>query len=167
MKKTLILVSIVVFVFACGFGGSAPSQSGGKSASSGTLIIDDFEDGNYTTNPEWWKFDNVSPNVVDNADYQKGDPTSLGKIGNYSLNITGSASEWYAGGLGTYIARQGVDYSGYNALVLDVYGNGAGSGTIKIELNDDDNGTWDIETDPNSNFENLYDDKFSYSLIVD
>ena len=130
-------------------------------------MIDDFEDGNYTSNPEWWKFDNVSPNIVGNEDYQNGDPVSIDNIGRYSLSITGNASDWYAGGLGTYIARRGVDLSGYNTVQIDVYGRGAGSGTLKIEFNDDDNGNWQIEQDPNADFANIYDDKFSYNLIVD
>lgn len=167
MKKITVLVLVSMMFFAYGFAGPSPQKPADKNAGPDTYIIDDFEDGNYTSNPEWWKFDNVNPNVVDNADYQKGDPISLAAIKKYSLSIIGNASNWYAGGLGTYVARRGIDVSKYNAFQMDVYGNGAGSGTMKIEMNDDDNGNWQIEQDPNANFANLYDDKFSYTLIVD
>ncbi|MFC1767732.1 hypothetical protein ACFLZ2_04180 [Candidatus Margulisiibacteriota bacterium] len=167
MKKLIVLAVSLILVFACGFAGPAPEKSSNTGADSGMYMIDDFEDGNYTSNPEWWKFDNVNPNVVSNDDYQKGDPISLEQIKKYSLNITGNASDWFAGGMGTYIARRGIDLSKYNTFMMDVYGNGAGSGTLKIEINDDDNGNWQIEQDPNANFANIYDDKFSYSLIID
>lgn len=148
---------------ACAFGGPAPAGGG----NSNLYMIDDFEDGDYTSNPEWWKFDNVSPKVVSNSDYQTGDPASLGEIKKYSLNMTGSCSDWYCGGIGTYTARKGVDLSRYNTFQMDVCGNGPGSGTIKIELNDDDNGNWQIEQDPKKSFANIYDDKFAYNLTVD
>jgi len=166
MRKVLFFAMVIVLIFASGFAGPPPQEQK-RGTEVDVYMIDDFEDGNYTSNPEWWKFDNVNPNVVDNSSYQKGDPASISKIGKYSLNITGNASDWYAGGIGTYIARRGVDLSKYNTLQMDIYGNGVGSGTIKIELNDDDNNNWQIEQDPNANFANIYDDKFTYSLIVD
>lgn len=151
---------------ACGFGGPAPSTSGGGSSTSSDIYrIDDFEDGDFTSNPEWWKFDNITASVADNSQYQTGDPASIAEIGKYSLSITGSASDWYAGGMGTYLARKNNDLGKYNALQMDVFGNGPGSGTIKIELVDDDKGNWQVEQD--SKGVPLYDDKFVYSMSVD
>lgn len=167
MKKHLVLVLGCVFLFACGFGGPAPSASSGgaPSASSSVYMIDDFEDGNYTSNPEWWKFDNITASVVDNADYQAGDPAVVKSIGKYSLNITGNAKDWYAGGMGTYLARKNNNLGGYNAVQMDVFGNGPGSGTIKIEVVDDDKGSWKVEQD--SKGVPLYDDLFVYNMMVD
>ena len=161
----LLLCSLVFAPSVYGLGGPAPSGPG--SSGSNVYMIDDFEDGDYTSNPEWWKFDSISPKVVNNADYQDGDPVSLAEIKKFSLNISGSCSDWYCGGIGTYTARKGVDFSRYNTFQMDIYGNGPGSGTIKIELNDDDNGNWQIEQDPKKGFANIYDDKFSYNQTVD
>jgi hypothetical protein len=69
--------------------------------------------------------------------------------------------------MGTYLARKGSDLSRFNTFQMDVYGNGPGSGTIKIEINDDDNGNWQVEQDPKKNFANIYDDKYIYNLMVD
>ena len=167
MKKSLFMVLLMLGVIVSGFsafglGGPAPAGGGGN-----MYMIDDFEDGDYTSNPEWWKFDNVSPRVVSNSDYQNGEQVCLNDIKKYSMNISGSCSDWYCGGTGTYIARKGVDLSRYNVFQVDVYGNGPGSGTLKVELNDDDNGNWQIEQDPKKNFGNMYDDKFSYNIVID
>ena len=161
---------ILIGLLACGMGGSAPQEGAGGGRGdygSNVYMIDDFEDGDYTSNPEWWKFDNAMLKVVDNADYQNGDQSSLNEIKKYSLNVTGTCKNWYCGGMGTYTARKGVDFSKYNHFQMDVYGNGPGSGTIKIELNDDDNGNWQIEQDPKKGFANIYDDKFVYNVIID
>jgi len=168
MKKYLLVLLSVTCMISLGlpvygFGGPAPAGGG----NSNIYMIDDFEDGDCTSNPEWWKFDNVAPKVVGNADYQTGDPVCLGAIKKYSLNITGTCTDWYCGGIGTYIARKGVDLSKYNAFQMDVYGNGPGSGTVKIELYDDDNGNWQIEPDPKKAYAPLYDDLFAYNLVVD
>ncbi len=167
MKKQMILVLGCVLIFACGFGGPAPTaSSGGSSATSSNIyMIDDFEDGDYTTNPEWWKFDNITASIADNTLYQTGDPAVVAAVGKNSLNITGSASDWYAGGMGTYLARKNNDLGKYNAVQMDVFGNGPGSGTIKIELVDDDKGNWQVEQD--SKGVPLYDDKFVYNVNVD
>jgi len=176
MKKALILsISILALAFvAYGFGGPAPSggqfSSGltpNNSGDSDHYIFDDFEDGDSTTNPEWWKFDNINLKIEDNSDLKQGDPQTINSIGKYSLRVTGTCTDWYCGGIGTYIARKGVDLSRFNMFQMDVYGNGPGSGTIKIELNDDDNGNWQPEQDPKKNFANMYDDKFVYNLTVD
>jgi hypothetical protein len=123
------------------------------------LIIDDFEDGNYTQNPEWWKFDRIFLSVVKNS---ASDKSKMSSLGNYSLLIEGSTTNWYVGGFGTYI---GKDASPYTAVRMMVYGNGPGSGLLKIELYDDDNGNWEIETNPKT-FQPLRDDKFGYTLDV-
>lgn len=167
MKKVMVLLGFWVLTLGFtvyGFGGPAPQ---GPGSGSNIYMIDDFEDSDYSSNPEWWKFDNVSPRVVSNADYQNGEQICLNEIKKYSLNISGSCTDWYCGGIGTYTARKGVDLSRYNTFQMDVYGYGPGSGTIKIELNDDDNGNWQVEQDPKKNFANIYDDKFVYNQTID
>ena len=149
---------------AYGFGGPAPSGGGNQS---NLNMIDDFEDGDYLNNPVWWTFDNVSAKIVDNSKYQNGDSVSLAEIKKYSLNISGSCTDWYCGGVGSYIAKKNVDMSRYNTFQMDVYGNGPGSGTIKIELYDDDNSNWQIEQDPKKSYAPLYDDQWVYNLVVD
>jgi hypothetical protein len=167
MKEKLVIASLCVWFLACGFGGPAPSApaSSSPSTSSNVYMIDDFEDGNYNSNPEWWKFDNISANVVGNSDYQTGDPAVVKEVGQKSLNITGNATDWYAGGMGTYLAKKNNDLGRYNAIQMDIFGNGPGSGTIKIEVVDDDKGNWQVEQD--SKGVPLYTDKFTYSMIVD
>ena len=169
MKQKILFGLGLVWLLTCGFGGPAPKHpvmaSDTSALSGGTFLIDNFENGDYTTSPVWWKFDHITPKVVENTDYKSGDHDVVREIGNYSLKITGTAKNWYAGGMGTYLAKEGQDLGGFNALQLDVYGNGAGSGTIKIELVDDDKGNWKVEQD--SKGVPLYDDKFSYNLTVD
>lgn len=163
MKKYALFVLFVLVTGYSAFGLGGPAPSGG----SNVYMIDDFEDGNYTSNPEWWKFDNVTLKVVDNADYQNGDQVCLNEIKKFSLSVNGTCKDWYCGGMGTYTARKGVDLSRHNTFIMDVYGNGPGSGTAKIELNDDDNGNWQIEQDAKKGFANIYDDKFVYNVTVD
>lgn len=118
------------------------------SSSASALLIDDFND-NEIKSPEWWVFDNI-----------KTVPS------NGSLLIIGKSSDWYAGGLGTYIAKPDTDYSSFKMLSLDVYGNGPGSGTLQVEVYDDDNGNWQVEQDAKKNYECLYDDKLQYQIPI-
>jgi hypothetical protein len=88
-------------------------------------------------------------------------------VGSYSLLLKGPATNWYAGGCGSYIAKENQDLSKYNSFVIDIYGNGEGSGTVKIELFDDDNSNWQVEQDPAKSYAPIYDDKLVYSVSVD
>lgn len=169
MKQKILFGLGLVWLLTCGFGGPAPKPPEkppvAQAPMGDTFLIDNFENGDFTTSPVWWKFDNITPKVVENTDYKSGDPDVVRETGNYSLKITGIAKGWYAGGMGTYLAKEGQDLGAYNALQLDVYGNGPGSGTIKIELVDDDKGNWKVEQD--SKGVPLYDDLFTYNIMVD
>jgi hypothetical protein len=189
MKRSAFAVLLLGLVSLCfsslsfAMGGPAATSNSSTSSSSGgefshglpqpnngnanLYVFDDFESGNYNSNPEWWVFDNVKPKVVSNSDYQTGDSTSLSDIKKYSLNVTGTCTDWYCGGMGVYTARKNTDLSKYNTFQMDVYGNGPGSGTIKVELFDDDNGNWQIEQDPKKNYAPMYDDEFVYNITVD
>jgi hypothetical protein len=169
MKRTILFSLGLVWLLTCGFGGPAPKPPEKAPAAQApmgdTFLIDNFENGDFSTNPVWWKFDNITPKVVENTDYKSGDADVVKELGQYSLRIVGTAKSWYAGGMGTYLAKEGQDLGGYNVLQLDVFGNGPGSGTVKIELVDDDKGSWKIEQD--SKGVPLYDDLFTYNLTVD
>lgn len=165
IMKYVLSVILVASFFVCGFGGPTPDAQENNAQAPGTLLIDNFESGNLV-NPEWWKFDNVALTVVDNSAYQVGDEIALKEIAKYSLNIKGKAANWYAGGCGTYLAKPKTDYSQFGVLQLDIYGNGPGSGTLQIELYDDDNANWQVEQDPKKNYVPIYDDKFQYQVTV-
>ncbi|MBU0687520.1 MAG: hypothetical protein KKB81_06725 [Candidatus Margulisbacteria bacterium] len=127
-------------------------------------IIDDYEDGDAYTKPKWWNFDNASINVVSNDELRYGAKEVMQEAGLFSLRVTGEATQWYVGGFGTYIAK---DASKYTHLSLEIYGTGPNSGTLKIELYDDDNANSSIEQDPAKRFDPLFDDRFVYELNID
>jgi hypothetical protein len=131
------------------------------------LLIDDFESGSLKSPRDWWTFDIEKAAAVPNKDLKEGDEQIVSQVGNYSMLLTGTARNWYVGGVGTYIAKEAQDLSKYSFLSLDVYGNGPGSGTLKIELYDDDNANWQVEQDPARGFAAVNDDKFVYELKVD
>ncbi len=121
-------------------------------------MIDNFEDGNIESNPEWWAFGDLNISVTDNY------PTpETPFIGSKSMRLQGHTKEWYIGGCGAYL---GLDASPYTAIRLVVLGQGEKSGTMVIELYDDDNDNWEIETYPRSDVLK-FDDKFTYTLNVD
>lgn len=122
------------------------------------FIIDDFEDANLKTFPEWWVFDNVTLSTEPN---NKEEFTA---IGDRSMQITGKQDNWYVGGCGTYFA---VDTSNYNAIKLLVRGYGPKSAVLIIELYDDDNNNYELEPHETVSSEVKADDKFIHTLKVD
>ena len=122
-----------------------------------TFVIDDFEDNTIDQDPAWWRFgDLMTATVENNLNLKKG-------LGYLSLNISGQTENWTIGGLGTYF---GIDASKYNAIKLHVKGSSEYPGTVVIELYDDDNSNWQIETHPDNPSKLLFDDKFIYTLQV-
>jgi hypothetical protein len=160
MKKFLIgslmvlLMGSVVFAF----GGPAP-EAPAKAAY--PYLIDNFEDGTYTKDPEWFSFDGIVPSIVKTSNLREGDSKVAANAGQYALNLSGNAKDWYVGGMGTVL---GIDASGYSTFEIDVYGYGEQSGKLKVELYDDDNGNADIEVD--KSYKPLYDDLFSKEIEV-
>ena len=122
-------------------------------------VVDDFEDGNFTENPEWWVFGSLSPLCIPNTEKK----VRL-DVGKGSLHLKGSGADLYIGGLGAFL---GVDGERFHFLQLDVFGYGVDSGEVVIELIDDDNGTVKIETDPYYPWLPVFDDKFVYTQRVD
>jgi hypothetical protein len=161
-------VSCVLASSAMGFGGPPPAQNKpGAAEKAGFFLIDDFESGSLQAPRKWWTFDIKDAGVVPNANLKGGETAVAEKTGKYSLKFSGEASNWYVGGCGVYIAKEGQDLSKYSALQMDIYGNGEGSGTLKIELFDDDNGNWQVEQDPAKSYAPVYDDKLVCTVKVD
>lgn len=132
-----------------------------STGSTETMIMDNFEDGqlktDYAKTESWWSFGKLKYTV--SKDKTK-DPLSK-YTGAGTLKLEGQTSNWYIGGFGKYLA---VDGSQYKMLKLMIYGYGKNSGVLNIELYDDDNATKQLEQD--SNFNPLYDDKWSTSINV-
>jgi len=173
MKKFFLFLALSSFVL-CGFAGSAPEapapDEGQNNApvaeSPNPYVIANFENGNITS-PEWWKFDSVTVTIAKNAKLTAGDKKVSKEVGKYSLNIKGKATNWYAGGCGTFVANPKIDFSKYSAIRIDVYGTGKDSGKMQVEVYDDDNGSGQLEQDKNKNYAPIADDKFSYQMPVD
>lgn len=159
MKKTPLLKILTLCLFFLlihsPFAFSAKQK---KEKPSPTLIIDDFEDGEIKQKPQWWSFGNLEVGAFQN------DLNELKGLESYSLRIQGTPNKkWYLGGLGTYL---GLDCTPYNAIKLVIYGQGPSSGTLIIELFDDDNRNWIIEKHPEYESQTKFDDVFRYTLKV-
>jgi len=168
----LVLVSWLLVIESVGaMGGPAPKKPEEAKPpvvlAEKVFLIDNFESGSLKSPREWWTFDIEKAQIASNKELKAGDEKVASQVGNYSLLLSGMAKNWYAGGCGTYLAKEKQDLSKYNYLSLDIYGNGPGSGTLKIELLDDDNNNWQVEQDPAKNYAPVYDDKFVYEVKVD
>lgn len=163
--KIIGLVVLCLLVpFVMGFA-SAPEQGSTGGTTTGgakyAYLIDNFEDGDIEAAPEWFTFDNAKIKVEKNVSKKDGDQSVCANIGSSSLGIKGSTTKWYVGGMGTMV---GLDATKYNSIELDVYGNGEGSGKIKVEAYDDDNANNEIEV--TSNWVPKYDDLYLYEIDV-
>ena len=111
------------------------------------MVIDDFERQGC---PTWWTFGFVPQERVVDGD-------------NQYLEVRGPAPGAYGHGRGVFLDR---DVGSRRTLAMRIAGDGPGSGRIKIELSEDDNGNWEIEKQPP-----LYipesDDRLTYELSVD
>lgn len=152
----MVFLSILCFAPQVLAFSAPPKSAPPRETTSISVLIDDFEDGNSSADPEWWVFDSVKLSSSRNP-----------AKGAMSLLIRGSATDWYIGGIGTYLAKGEQDFSAFSCLEMDVYGFGPDSGTIKIELYEDDNGNWQIEQSPRKGYAPVFDDRFSYELKVD
>ncbi|MEK7375828.1 MAG: hypothetical protein AABZ57_01490, partial [Candidatus Margulisiibacteriota bacterium] len=65
-------------------------------------------------------------------------------------------------GIGTYV---GTDASSFTGLELSIFGNGTGNGKLKIELYDDDKGSWETKYD--KDWMTLKDDIWAFEQNVD
>lgn len=117
------------------------------------LMVDDFEDANITEFREWWTFDKV---MIQTKNVESKKPF-LGKV---SLSVNGSSNNWYAGGFGVYI-NQDAHY--FKTLKLVIFSPKINSGSIRIELYDDDNNNKIVDIDTDKQIPSK-DDLFIYDL---
>jgi hypothetical protein len=113
------------------------------------LVVDDFERAGC---PRWWTFGFVPQERI------AGEPGR-----GHLLSIRGAAPGTYAHGRGLYLD---VDVGDRRTLELLVHGEGPGSGRLKIELAEDDNGNWTIEKQPPL-YVPEHDDRFVHEVGVD
>jgi len=125
-------------------------------------LVDNFEDGDFSRNPAWFNFDNTILSVVDNQKAEKIDFVA-DSAGVNSLGIKGQASDWYVGGFGV---DQSINAEDYSRIQLDLYGNHALGGKLKIELYEDDNHNNRIEQDPNAGWVPMFDDKWVAEINI-
>ena len=111
---TLALLLLASLPLVMGFGGPSPERPQGEAY---PALIENFEDGDITKDPNWWKFDNVILKVDKSHKYTGGDSAVEGQTGEYILKIDGSTSNWYIGGFGDYIAK---DAGGYSSISVDI-----------------------------------------------
>jgi hypothetical protein len=171
MKKINLLTVLVLGLMATSamaMGGPAPEKAPVTAVVlSDQFLIDDFESGSLKSPRDWWTFDIAEGKAAPNAELTLGGEEVAGGVGKYSFQLKGDATNWYAGGAGTYLAKEGQNLSKFNYFVVDIYGNGPGSGSLKVELGDDDNRNWQIEQNKAKNYVPLYDDKFVYEIPID
>lgn len=138
MKKALLCLLVMVFAATAvlAMGGSAPAKKAAY-----PFLIDNFEDGNFNKDPEWYSFDNIVPAIERNSELKEGDMDVAANVGTYSLKLSGNAKDWYVGGMGVML---GIDATGYDKFDIDIYGNGENSGKLKIELYESLSGSTDI-----------------------
>lgn len=121
-------------------------------ARSGSIVvIDDFESARC---PKWWTFGFLP--------FERGS-SEPGAHADHVLVARGPAPGAYGHGRGLFLER---DLGGRKRLLMLVRGDGPGSGRIKIELCEDDNGNWEIEKRPPL-YVPLFDDRFVHELNVD
>ncbi|NQU18144.1 MAG: hypothetical protein HQ564_08790 [Candidatus Saganbacteria bacterium] len=119
-------------------------------------LVDNFESNSAS---RWFSFGPIEMKVVPNPLNSKRDLIAE-SCGNYLLNLSGKANDWYIGGIGTDLM---LDASSYSRLQIDIYGS-INYGKLRIELYDDDNGNSQIEQD--KNWQPLYDDKWAVEIPI-
>jgi len=156
LKYCFVALCLLVFVFSTTFAEKNSETSVLTSLS--PILIDNFEDGNITDKPSWWKFDGIDLGIKRAVSFK------IKELGKYYLDVKGIAKEWYVGGIGMYLAKPVSDFT---HLQMDVYGTGANSGKVKIELFDDDNENKTLEQNVSNNYAPINDDRFANEVVID
>jgi len=154
-KSPVFIIALFALVMAMG---PAPELQAANPAAPAIgvyekeLIIDRFDDADIKTTPAWWEFDALEKNFPEGKSEDNG---------YYYMQLTGQANNYYVGGMGTYV---GKDLTDFDTLVVSVLGTGPASGTLRLQLYDDDNTSYQLEQD--STYKPLYDDYLEYELPV-
>ena len=125
MEKIAFVSMFLCFCVSLAFamGGPPPKKGpGGVGLAEKVFLIDDFESGNIRSPREWWTFDLETVEPVDSKELKGGDDKVASSVGEYSLLLSGLARSWYAGGLGTYLAKENQDLSKYGNFQADIFG---------------------------------------------
>jgi len=150
MKRPAVILAIMFFTSTAVF----PQFS--------FYLVDNFEDGDYSSGPKWWGFGELKTKVVSNPPLETKDLIAE-SCGDYALNLCGESKQWYVGGVGTDLS---VDASEFSRFQIDVNGDGEGKGRLKIELFDDDNMNYSLEQDPQKNYDPIHDDKWVAEVSI-
>ena len=117
-------------------------------------IIEHFE-GSKKTLRKWWKSGSIK------SYNKKIHLKEMPVIGRYAIGLF--SKKGAQGVYGTYL---GIDSKKFKSLEMIVYGFGKKSGNLKINLYDDDNKNYKLETDfINENSLN-FDDVYTYNLVI-
>lgn len=158
-KSGWLWLGLVAFLL-CGFGEKPVYVADVKTVKGVALV--DFEDGSPADDPNWFIVGNVAATIVKNSYFPTKDAALAAELGKYSVQLRGSATNWYVGGVGLLTQ---LDVRAYDYIELCLFGFGANSGKLRVELYDDDNGSGEIEASPDGAL--LYDDLYVATVPID
>ncbi|HTY13758.1 MAG TPA: carbohydrate binding domain-containing protein [Candidatus Omnitrophota bacterium] len=153
MKRPLAILLVLLASIPAFCQGSVPSKT--KEAALNRLVIDNFEAGDFKKGRDWWTFDRASAGFVG------------GYRSKYAIEIKGTASNWYVGGIGTYLGHTDRDMSRYDLFDADICNNGQPGPSLKIELYQDNGGKGMVVEDTHKKLNPKYTECFSYKLKID
>ncbi|OGI07378.1 MAG: hypothetical protein A2Y40_10895, partial [Candidatus Margulisbacteria bacterium GWF2_35_9] len=114
-------------------------------------IIDNYEDANLSTQPSWTPADGLVITA-----------SNEGSTGNYSLKATNHATNYYGGYMSAYVGDKDTNWAAYNYVHLVINNQGKKGDKLKIEIFDNDNNNYEINTGAGL----LGDDKFAYEFSI-
>jgi hypothetical protein len=155
--SAIVLLSLPCFVMAVP--AAVPVVSPNAVSTQTAYVVDDFKDGDISSNPTWWQFGDLFLSVGANTESNESN-----YVGKQSLHFQGSTTARYVGGCGTYLA---LDASAYTTCELVIYSPNSESGRLMVELYDDDNRNFVIEPSKFSVGQIAFDDKFCYEFPID
>ena len=123
-------------------------------------LIDNFEGGEFYDGAKWSRFGSLKTELAENQPAEENDLVAEA-CGEYSLLLSGKATNWYVGGMGTDL---GIDSTAYSRFQIEVFGNHKLRGKLLIQFFDDDNNNFMVEQDPQNNYEPTHDDKWEAEI---
>ncbi|MBU0672413.1 MAG: hypothetical protein KJ732_05240 [Candidatus Margulisbacteria bacterium] len=150
MKKLFLIFGVILLLSSMGL------------AQFTFYLIDNFESGEFTEGPKWWRFGDLKVELVKNPSLEVRDLIAE-SCGDYALKFSGQAKQWYVGGIGTDL---GVDASRYARFQIDIAGSKDAQGKLIVEFFDDDNQNYSIEQDAKNNYAPVHDDKWVAEIKI-